>query len=234
MAVRDRLHLAASAVWTYIRRAPGTFVWLAILLVTTIIAHDLSDAVLRHVLGDRSTNLHHLREDPLRVLVTSAFWLAGGPWISYLLLYNIFHVPAERWLGTVRWLAVCVVAHVGATYLSEGVLYWAIRHGDAPARAVNTLDVGVSYALAGVAAVLTYRIVSPWRYLYAGGVVVFFVIPVLTNQTFTDVGHLTAALIGFACWPLTRGRTGVWDPVAALRSGYSRVVAATRIVARSR
>lgn len=217
MAVRERLHRSASAVWAYLRRAPGTFIWLAILLVTTIISRYLPDDVLQSVLGDRSTNLHHLREDPWRVLVTSAFWLAGGPWASYLLLYNIFHVPAERWLGTLRWAAVCVIAHVGATYLSEGVLYWAIRHGDAPASSVNTLDVGVSYALAGVTAVLVYRIAPPWRYLYAAGVVVFFLVPVVTNRTFTDVGHLSAALIGFACYPLTRARHGVWDPVASVR-----------------
>ncbi|GAA4473949.1 membrane protein [Rhodococcus olei] len=218
MAIGARLRPGAHAVWAYIRRAPGTFIWLAILLVTTVVARILPDHVLNEVLGNRSTNLHHLEEDPVRVLVTSAFWLAGGPWVSYLVLYNIFHVPAERWLGTLRWLVVCVIAHVGATYLSEGVLYWAIQHDDAPASAVNTLDVGVSYALAGVVGVLVYRIATPWRYLYAFGVVVFFLVPVLANQTFTDVGHLTAALLGFACYPLTLGRPGVWDPVAAVRS----------------
>ncbi|MGW4477888.1 rhomboid-like protein [Rhodococcus triatomae] len=218
MGVRDRLHLWASAVWTYVRRAPGTFVWLAVLLFTTIVARHLSPGELQFVLGNRSTNLHHLREDPVRVLVSSAFWLAGGPWIGYALLYNIFHVPAERWLGTLRWVAVCVLAHVGATYLSEGALHWAIEHGDAPASATFTLDVGVSYALAGIVAALTYRIATPWRYVYAAGVVVFFLVPVLTNQTFTDVGHLSAALIGFACWPLTRSREGVWNPMTALRA----------------
>lgn len=218
MAVPVRLHRWVSAVWMYVRRAPGTFVWLAILLATTLVARYLPDDVLRQVLGSRSTNLHHLREDPARVLVTSAFWLAGGPWVSYLLLYNLFHVPAERWLGTLRWATVCVLAHVGATYLSEGVLYWAIRNGDAPESAVHTLDVGVSYALAGVVAVLTYRIAAPWRYGYALGIVVAVVVPVLANRTFTDVGHLTAALIGFACYPLARGGRGVWDPVAAVRS----------------
>ncbi|WP_040794764.1 rhomboid-like protein [Nocardia higoensis] len=204
MGIRDGLHRSASAVWAYIRRAPGTFIWLAILLITTLVGRHLSDDVLYEVLGNRSTNLHHLREDPVRVLVSSAFWLAGGPWIFYLLLYNIFHVPAERWLGTWRWLAVCAIAHVGATYLSEGILYLAIRHGEAPASAVHTLDVGVSYALAGVVGVLAYRIGSPWRYVYAAVVVVYYLIPVLMNPTFTDIGHLSAALIGFACYPLTR------------------------------
>ncbi|WP_137724222.1 rhomboid-like protein [Prescottella subtropica] len=199
-------------VWAYVRRAPGTFAWLAILLVTTIVMHRLSEPTLTHVLGSRSTNLHHLREDPLRVLVTSLFWLSGGGWLGYVVLFNVFHVPVERWLGTWRWLAVVVIAHVGATYLSEGVLYWAIRVGQAPASAVNTLDVGVSYGLAGVTAVLAYRLVRPWRYWYVAGVLVVYAVPLFGTLTFTDIGHFAAVLIGFACYPLTRARPGVWDP----------------------
>ncbi|MFC9789424.1 rhomboid-like protein [Rhodococcus sp. NPDC127528] len=215
---RQRLAALPHAVWAYIRRAPGTFIWLAILLVTTIVVNHLSPGAERHVLGSRSTNLHHLREDPFRVLVTSAFWLSGGGWITYFVVFNIFHVPAERWLGTLRWVCVCVIAHVGATYLSEGVLYWAIHDDRAPAKAAFTLDVGVSYALAGVVAVLTYRIAKPWRYLYLAGVLVFFAIPLFSGATFTDVGHLSAVLIGLACYPLVRSRQGVWDPVATFRS----------------
>ncbi len=73
-----RVSDVASAAWGYVRRAPGTFVWLAILFVTTVVMHHLSPQVLHDVLGDRSTNLHHLREDPIRVLVTSAFWIAAA------------------------------------------------------------------------------------------------------------------------------------------------------------
>ncbi|TQF75192.1 hypothetical protein FK531_00210 [Rhodococcus spelaei] len=216
-------------MWVYIRRAPGTFIWLAILLVTTIVVARLSPGAERHVLGSRSTNLHHLEEDPLRVLVTSAFWLSGGGWITYFIIFNIFHVPAERWLGTLRWVLVCVIAHVGATYLSEGVLYWAINDGRAPEKAAFTLDVGVSYALAGVVGVLTYRIIKPWRYVYLAGVLVFFATPLFSGATFTDVGHLSAVVIGLACYPLTRARHGVWDPIATARSWPTALQAMTRI-----
>lgn len=214
-----------SAAWGYVRRAPGTFVWLAVLLATTVVMHHLSPTALNDVLGDRSTNLHHLRQDPVRVLISSAFWLAGGSWLGYVVLYNLFHVPAERWLGTWRWLTVVVVAHVGATYLSEGVLYLAIRHGRAPESAVNTLDIGISYALAGVMAVLTYRIAPPWRYPYVVGVLLVYGLPLLGGLTFTDIGHFTAALIGLGCYPLTRARPGTWDPAAWLRGMRRRVVA---------
>lgn len=222
---RFRWSQIPAAAWAYVRRAPGTFIWLAILLVTTIVMHQLSPEALHHVLGSRSTNLHHLREDPFHVLISSAFWLAGGGWFGYFVLFNLFHVPVERWLGTWRWVTVAVVAHVGATYLSEGVLYLAIRHGEAPESAVNTLDVGVSYALAGVTAVLAYRIAPPWRYLYVVGVLLVYGLPLLGTLTFTDIGHFTAVLIGFACYPLTRARPETWDPEEWASSIRARVVA---------
>ncbi len=204
-------------MWAYIRRAPGTYVWLVILLVTSVVANHLSPDVLDHVLGNRSTNLHHLAEDPVRVLVASAFWLAGGGWITYFVVFNVFHVPAERWLGTFRWLCVVVIAHVAATYISEGALYWAIRHDYAPASAVNTLDVGVSYGLAGVVAVLTYRIAAPWCYVYVVGVLAFFTVPVLVDVDFTAVGHLSATVVGLGCYPLVRARPGKWSPGETVR-----------------
>lgn len=206
------------AVWAYVRSAPGTFVWLAILLATTLIIRSVSPDTAQDILERRSTNLHYLAVSPVRVLVSSALWIGGSGWFAYLVLYNIFHVPAERWLGTRRWLAVVIIAHVGATYISEGVLYWAIHHGYAPHSAVHTLDYGVSYALAGVQAVLTYRIARPWRYPYVAAALLFYVLGVLEARDFTSVGHLSAALLGLACYPITRGCPGQWDPAASART----------------
>lgn len=205
------------AVWAYIRRAPGTFVWLAILFATSLVIRQVSPHVADHILERRSTNLHYLSQSPVRVLVTSAMWISGSSWPAYFVLYNIFHVPAERWLGTRRWLAVAAIAHVGATYISEGVVSWRINHGYAPESDRYTLDYGVSYALAGVIAVLTYRIARPWCYVYAAGVIVFYGLGVLEERDFTSIGHFSAVLLGLACFPIARARPGVWDPVAAAR-----------------
>ncbi len=207
------------AVWDYVRRAPGTYLWLLVLLFTTYVMHRINPAMADSFLRKRSTNLHQLATDPVRVLFTSTLWLDGSGWLGMFVLYNLFHVPTERWLGTLRWFAVVAVAHVGATYLSEGVLYWAIHHGRAPASAVNTLDVGVSYALAGVQAVLVYRIAPPWRYVYLVGVLAWYGLALVHSRAFTDVGHLTSVLLGLACYPLTRGRGGApWNPIDWLRS----------------
>ncbi|MFF2329227.1 MULTISPECIES: rhomboid-like protein [unclassified Streptomyces] len=194
------------SVGSWIRSAPGTYIWLAALFVTTVIVHQMSPDFEEDFLRQRSTNIHELSQNPVRVLITSAFWIDGGPWLPYAALYTVFHAPAERWLGTLRWLAVVITAHVLATLVSEGVLAWAIRHGHVPPSAANTLDVGVSYALAGVVGILTYRIPSPWQYVYLFAVLVFYGIPLITGRTFTDLGHFASVLIGLACYPLARSR----------------------------
>ncbi|MGC0416300.1 rhomboid-like protein [Embleya sp. AB8] len=207
----------ATAVWRYVRSAPGTYIWLAILLVTTRVLRHLDPEFEQEFLAQRSTNLHELATNPVRVLISSLFWLDGGGWLNYAFFYSVFHATAERWLGTWRWLLVLGIAHVGATYLSEGVLYLAIRHGFAPGSAVNTLDVGVSYALAGIEAVLAWLLVAPWRYLYLAVILASYGQALISGRTFTDVGHFTAALLGLACYPLVRDRAGRWDPPATVR-----------------
>jgi hypothetical protein len=206
---------AATAVWRYVRRAPGTFVWLLILTATTYFISHISPEFRDRFLRRRSTNLHELSTDPIRALITSALYIDGGGLWIYYILYNIFHVPVERRLGTVRWLAVVIAAHVGATYLSEGAVYWEVRHGYLPRSAIFTLDIGVSYALAGVEAVAAYLIAAPWSYVYAAGLILYYGYHLVVGNTFTDLGHFTSIMIGFACFPLTKGCVEKWDPWAA-------------------
>ncbi|MDF3300403.1 rhomboid-like protein [Streptomyces tropicalis] len=211
-----RIRRGLGAVAAYVRSAPGTYVWLLILFVTTVALHHMSPDFEEDFLRQRSTNIHELSNNPVRALFASAMWIPSGRWLPYAALYTVFHAQAERWLGTLRWLLVCVAAHVLATLISEGALLWAVQSGVAPDAAVNTLDVGVSYALAGVVAVLTYRIGPPWRYLYAAGVLAFYGAPLILGRTFTDLGHFTSVLIGLGCYPLVRGRGKAWNPKETL------------------
>ncbi|MFF8713825.1 rhomboid-like protein [Streptomyces sp. NPDC015184] len=201
-------------IGSWIRSAPGTYLWLAALFVTTVIVHRMSPDIEEDFLRERSTNLDGLSQDPVRVLIASAFWIDGGRWLPCAALYTVFHAPAERRLGTPRWLAVVVLSHVLATLVSEGVLAWAIRHGHVPQSATGTLDVGVSYALAGVVGVITYLVPPLWRRVYLFSVLVVYGIPLATGHGFTDVGHFTAVLVGLACRPLVPHRTGTETPSA--------------------
>ncbi|MDJ0342304.1 hypothetical protein QMK19_21445 [Streptomyces sp. H10-C2] len=197
--------------------------WLAILFATTVVMHHVSPARLDEILGERSTNVHNLSDEPAKALFRSALWIDGDGWLFYVFLFSVFHATAERWLGTWRWLAVVLIGHVAATYISQGVLLWAVRHGQAPETSVDTLDVGVSYSLAAVEAVLTYFLAPPWRYFYAFCVLGFYGLALVHGRTFTDVGHFTAALLGLACYPLTRGRPGHLDPAALVSRALRRI-----------
>ncbi len=207
-----------TAVWQTVRSAPWTFSWLALLLVTTVVQHTVPRSELKTILGERSTNLDNLRSDPVHAFVTSLLWIDGYFWLPYLLLYCVFHAPAERWLGALRWATVGLVAHVGATYISEGLLGWAIRHGHADPALIDVRDIGVSYFLAGIIGVLTYHIAYPWRWGYVVAAGACFTAPPLIHLTFTGIGHLSAFLIGLVCYPITRSRPApAWNPAVAWR-----------------
>ncbi len=192
-----------AGVGRFVRSAPLTYLWLTVLLVTTILQH-IAGRQLQSVLVDQSTNLHHLATDPLEVLFASLLWIDGKDWMPYLVLFTLFLAPAERWLGHLHWLAVGLIAHIGATYLSEGALYLLIDLHLEPERLVYARDIGVSYFLVGVLAVLTYRIASPWRWGYLAVLVIIYAVPLVIRLNFTAIGHASAILIGLGCYPLTR------------------------------
>jgi hypothetical protein len=210
-----------SKVWRFVRRAPLTYAWLVVLFATTRIAHGFNRRQLHHILVHRSTNLHHLATDPIKVLIESLFWIDGRHWLPYVAIFTVFVAPAEHWLGQARWLAAGLTAHIGATYFSEGWLYLRIERGAAPESLVNVPDIGVSYFVAGIAAVLGYRIAPPWRWGYVAAVLATFVLALVGHPGFTGLGHVFAVGIGLCCYPLTRGRAAPWDP-ASIRALWRR------------
>ena len=205
------------AVWHFVTGAPLTYGWLLVLVVTTIIQNQLSGRQLHSILLHRSTNIHSLGSDPLDVLFSSLLWIDGRNLEPYLLLFTLFLAPAEHWLGHLRWLTVGLTAHILATYISEGILYFAIEEHDAAERLVHARDIGVSYFLVGVMAVLTYHIARPWRWGYLGVLLVIFGFPLLTMDqhqlNFTAIGHFAALLIGLCFYPMAQERKRPpWSP----------------------
>src|SRR4051794_8670389 len=74
-APRTRAGRVAWAAKMYCLTAPGTTTYLFTLLVTTVALRTASPGVAHRLLVEQSTNLRNLREYPLQVLFTSAFWL---------------------------------------------------------------------------------------------------------------------------------------------------------------
>ncbi|WP_327269143.1 hypothetical protein OG233_17265 [Streptomyces sp. NBC_01218] len=195
----------ASAAGRWIARAPGTYVWLTVLLVTTHLLGPLLPAAEEYVRLPAPTGLDALADRPFRIFLAGLLWLPqGGHWVLCAVLFTLFHAPAEHWLGTLRWCAAVAAAYVPAGLLAETALLWAARHGHAPHSATNSLVYASDQGLAGVAAVLTYRLPRVWRYAYAFGVLVFCGVPLGAGPDVTDLARFTAALAGLACYPLTR------------------------------
>jgi hypothetical protein len=216
-SVAERLRSSGLAVWHFVSGAPLTYGWLFVLMITTIVQSQLTGRQLHSLLLHRSTNLHALGTDPLDVLFSSLLWIDGKSLEPYLLLFTLFLAPAEHWLGHLRWLTVGLTTHILATYISEGLLYFAIEEHDASKRLVHAEDIGVSYFLVGVMAVLTYHITRPWRWGYLGVLLVIFGFPLLTMDrielNFTAIGHFTSILIGLCFYPMARERgRPQWNP----------------------
>jgi hypothetical protein len=200
-------------VWRYVKGAPLTYSWLALLLVTTIIQRSIPEHRLNMLLQKESTNLHHLASDPIRVLIQSLLWIDGKYWWPYLVVFTLFLAPAERWLGHLRWLLVGLVCHIGATYLGEGYLYWRIQESASSPRLIDARDIGVSYFVVGIVGVLTYHIPPRWRRVYLVAALGVFGFSLAVKHDFTQLGHFSALLIGLACYPLAQSRRR--EPAAA-------------------
>jgi hypothetical protein len=211
-----------AAAWRFVSGAPLTYLWLMVLLITTIIQRTASRRHLHFLLVHDSTNIRHLATDPLDALFSSLLWIDGRYWTPYLLLFSLFLAPAEHWLGKMRWLTVGLTAHIGATYISEGLLYLQIQYRQAPQKLVHATDIGVSYFMVGVIAILADRIATPWRWGYLAILILIFTVPLVIDANFTAIGHFSAIFIGLLFYPVARGRGG--QPVnpgkllAALRS----------------
>jgi uncharacterized membrane protein len=191
-------------VFAYIRNSPATFAYLIVLSITTWVLLGSSDRVARLLLLQDSTSLHQFRIDPLKVLIRSAFWAPGYEFLAAALLFAIILAPAEQWLGTRRLVTVFASGHVLATLGAATTLWLSIRYGWSSKRLENTVDVGVSYGFAAVAAIFTFRLPTKWCWWSAMTLVAVAVAALFISQTSTDVGHLLALAIGFAFYPMTR------------------------------
>jgi hypothetical protein len=215
------------AVWHFVSGAPLTYGWLFVLMITTIIQRHLTRREYHAVVLDGSTNIHHLLKDPLEVLIYSLLWIDGRYWAPYLVLFTLFLAPAEHWLGHLRWLTVGLTAHVGATYISEGLLKLAIDYHQAPEKLMHARDIGVSYFLVGVMAVLTYHIARPWRWGYIGVLFIIFGFPLITTDrielNFTAIGHFASLLIGLCFYPMARERKRPSLNPAKLKTAFRRM-----------
>lgn len=182
----------------FLRSAPGTYTYLFVLIITTWVLQTSSSQIAEQLLLERSTNLHHLFHDPMRVLFGSAFWVSStGELLFSLLAFSLVATSVERWIGTARTASVFFFGHVGATLLVAFWLWASLNFTVVKSPTTSARDVGSSYGLAALAALLTYRAPSPRRWIYVGAIVLLIGITLLIDASFTNWGHLFAFGIGF-------------------------------------
>jgi hypothetical protein len=187
----------------YLARSPGTYILLLILVVTTLVLRGVGAPTATRILRHQSTNLLQMSRDAPRVLLLSAFLLDRGHLAYELALFTVVVAPVERWIGTYRWLVTFAAGHIGATLATTIGLWLQVRAGADPGL-VYPIDVGVSYGVSALAAVLTFRLPRPASWAWGAFLVALNGNAVIRTGTFTDWGHLAALGIGFALGPLVR------------------------------
>jgi hypothetical protein len=195
-----------------IRSAPLTFGWLLVLFVTTRIQRSAGRRGSKRIQRKHSTNLRRLNSEPSRVLAASLFWLDGRMWWPYVPMFVAVVAPAERRLRWWRWLLIGFAAHAGGTFAGQGFLRWSLKRGEAPRRLVNARDVGVSYFVLGVAGALTGYVRPHWRARSQVAGVAALAGNAALRPTFTEVGHLTAFVVGLAATPVVPDRDAMPYP----------------------
>ena len=195
------------------RTAPVSWAYLALLVATTAVQESVSPRTADRLLLAHSTNLVHLSRDPVRVLVSSAYWLSDASQLVLAAVLLLVVVAAfERRVGSRRTLVVLAAGHVLATLLTAAGL-WVAVHADAVERSVvHARDVGPSYALFAVAAALTYLVDARLRRVYVVALLGYALAMVVFSTTFTDFGHLLAILVGLACRPVVRSARPKLEP----------------------
>ena len=186
--------------------APLSFGWLLVLFVTTRIQRSAGRRGSKRIQRRHSTNLRRLSSEPSRVLAASLFWLDGRMWSPYVPMFVGVVAPAERRLRWWRWLLVGSAAHAIGTGAGQGFLRWSLKKGGAPRRLVDARDVGVSYFVLGVAGALTGYVRPHWRSRSQVVGVAALAGNAALRPTFTEVGHLTAFVVGLAATPTVPDR----------------------------
>ena len=179
----------------YLRRAPGTHVYLVVLLVTTGVVKSLHPVVADALLRQLSTNLTQMGRSAGRVLFLSAFLLDGGRWITQAALFTAVFVPLERWIGTWRWVLVVATGHVTATLVTTVGIWADVSSHRGGLALTGTIDVGVSYGFFAAVGFLNFGIRSVWlRCVYIAGFAAALGYQLLRYHSYTNAGHVAALI----------------------------------------
>ncbi|MER5948313.1 rhomboid-like protein [Streptomyces sp. NPDC001904] len=184
---------------------PFTFGYAAVLVVTSLYMEFAPPDAVSAALRASSTDVTHLAQSPVLVLVASALWIAGGLASPFVIAFVVVLTALERRIGGLRTAAVFLLGHVLATLATEVPVGLSVAAGHLPDSSLHRLDYGISFGVAASIGALA-GLLTPWlRWLTLA---VFAATLLQDLIAFTDPmtswGHLLALAIGVATWPLVR------------------------------
>lgn len=180
-------------------RSPVTFVYVATWTVTTVLIQGSPDEIAALFTRFTSTNLYGVATAPVRVLFGSAFLVAdnGLGYLAYVAVFALIVARAEQRLGSARIILVGASAHVLASLIVVALEAYALRRDRVGDSIILTVDVGVSYVMAGICAGYLLFVGRKWRWWYVAAVVVTLVVPLVVIRDIWSLGHFLAAVIGW-------------------------------------
>ncbi|MGY0018629.1 rhomboid-like protein [Streptomyces sp. cg35] len=184
---------------------PFTFAYTAVLLGTSLFMEFANPDTVAAALRASSTDVTHLAQSPLLVLVASALWIAGGITSPFVIAFVVVLTALERRIGGLRTAGVFLLGHVLATLATEIPVGLSVMAGHLPDSSLHRLDYGISFGVAASIGALA-GLLAPWpRRLVLGGFGAMLVEDLIAfTDPMTNWGHLLALAIGVATWPLVR------------------------------
>lgn len=207
---------AAAAGPAPLRRRPGrllptplgtpfTFGYALLLVATSLFAEYADPALVSDLLQGSSTDVVHLAQAPMLVLVASALWIAGGMTSAYAVGFLFVLTALERRIGGVRTAAVFFGGHVLATLATELPVAFSVAAGKLPESSLHRLDYGISFGVMTSIGALAGLLPAWLRWPVLAGVGYVAVTDLLAYaDPMTDWGHLLSLALGVASWPLLR------------------------------
>ncbi|MFE7037710.1 rhomboid-like protein, partial [Streptomyces sp. NPDC057621] len=176
---------------------PFTFGYAVVLLLTSLFTEYADPHLVSRVLQGSSTDVVHLAQAPVPVLIASALWIAGGISSVFAIAFLLVLTALERRIGGLRTAGVFLLGHVVATLATEIPVGLSVLAGHLPDSSLHRYDYGISFGVAASAGALAGLLtlwprllllaVSAW--LVGEGLVAF-------TDPLTNWGHLLALAVG--------------------------------------
>ncbi|MCW7986836.1 hypothetical protein XF35_16390 [Streptomyces platensis subsp. clarensis] len=184
---------------------PFTFGYAVLLAATSLFAEYADPGLVSELLRGSSTDVVHLAQAPLLVLVASALWIAGGMASGYAVAFLFVLTALERRVGALRTVAVFFGGHVLATLATELPVAFSVAAGRLPESSLHRLDYGISFGVMTCTGALAGLLPAWSRWPLLAGVGYVALTDLLAYvDPLSDWGHLLSLALGVASWPLLR------------------------------